>query len=310
MQNTHDIKDFLSNYPVYKEFLYIENYVRNENGIIDPFDFDSTSFDYYCNEENSVKTFELKIPISTEEYYGKFPGNVVHNHFFDEEGKLNYTHHFDGICKSCQKKQLDITIKVYSDQVLPNNKANFRTPEGVHIDIAENKNIKVYFKKIGVYPELDIKIDKRIQKYFDRETNTWFYKGIKLYNSNYGIGSFAYFRRIIEKELFNILQDVSKLPSTDENLKKMIEEYTKTNQISVLYKNSFNLLPKSLQLLGDNPFEILYRLTSKGLHILSEDECLENAEKVHKILEYVVLKINEEKSELLEIRNIIKSINK
>lgn len=309
MQITNKIKDFLSNYPLYKEFLYVENYVRTSGAKIEPFDFKHTSFDYFCNEENSIKTFELKMPIATEQYYGKFASNEIHNDFFDEEGKLDYTQHFDGICKSCQKKQMDLTIQVYSNKEIPRDRDNI-TFEGTHIDIVENKNINVYFKKIGIYPEPEIKIDKRIQKYFDRETNTWFYKGIKLYNSNYGIGSFAYFRRIIEKELFNILQDVSKLPSTDANLKKMIEEYIKTNQISVLYKNSFNLLPKSLQLLGDNPFEILYRLTSKGLHILSEDECLENADKVHKILEYVVLKINEEKSELLEIRNIIKSINK
>jgi hypothetical protein len=69
-------------------------------------------------------------------------------------------------------------------------------------------------------------------------------------------------------------------------------------------------LPKSLQLLGGNPLEILYNHTSKGLHNLTEQECLDEADSIHKILEYVIIKINEEKSELLEIRNIIKNLKK
>lgn len=313
MQKTNDIKDFLSNYPTYKEFLYIENYVRIEKGIVDPFDFHGISFDYFCEEENSIKTFELKLPVSTAEYYGKFPGDVIHNDFFDNHNRLNYTQHFEGVCKSCQKKQLELIISVYSDQQFPKDKNNIikiGAGRHQHIDEIENKNIKVYFKKIGISPEPKIEIDKRIQKYFDRETNNWYFKGIKLYHQNFGIGSFAYFRRIIEKELFSILKDISTLSSTDPKLSKLINDYNDSNKISTLYKNSFTLLPKSLQLLGDNPFEILYSHTSKGLHNLTEQECLDEAHNIHKILEYVIRKIYEEKSELLEIRNIIKNLKK
>lgn len=313
MQKENDIKDFLSNYSLYKEFLYIENYVRIEKGIVDPFDFHGISFDYFCEEENSIKTFELKLPIATSEYYEKFPGNKIPVDFFDNLDRLNYTQHFEGICKSCQKKQLELVLSVYSDQKFPKDKNNIlKSVDGVYknIDEFENKKIKVYLKKIGVSPEPKIEVDKRIQKYFDRETNNWYYKGIKLYNQNFGIGSFAYFRRIVEKELFSILKDVSTLSSTDPKLSKVITDYNETSKISTLYKNSFNLLPKSLQLLGDNPFEILYSHTSKGLHNLTEQECLNEADNIHKILEYVIRKVNEEKSELLEIRNIIKNLKK
>lgn len=313
MQKENDIKDFLSNYSLYKEFLYIENYVRIEKGIVDPFDFQGISFDYFCEEENSIKTFQLKLPIATSEYYGKFPADKIHADFFDNLDRLNYTQNFEGICKSCQKKQLELTLSVYSNQKFPKNKDNtLKSVNGVYqnIDEFENKKIKVYLKKIGIYPEPKIEVDKRIQKYFDRETNEWYYKGIKLYNQNFGIGSFAYFRRIVEKELFSILKDVSTLSSTDPKLSKLITDYNETSKISTLYKNSFNLLPKSLQLLGDNPFEILYSHTSKGLHNLTEQECLNEADNIHKILEYVIRKVNEEKSELLEIRNIIKNLKK
>lgn len=313
MQKTNDINDFLKNYPIYKEFLYIEDYVRSEDGLIDPFDFNGTSFDYFCEEEKSVKTFELAIPVSTSEYYAKFPGDNILGVCYDEANRLNYTQHFYGICKSCQKKQLDLVLSIYSDKEFPKDRnivLRMENEEYIHVDIAEKKHIKVYLKKVGIFPEPKVEIDKRIQKYFDRETNNWYYKGIKLYSQNFGIGAFAYFRRIIEKELFKIFEDVSTLPSTNSKLNKLIKEYNTTSQISALYKNSLTLLPKSLQILGDNPFEILYRLTSQGLHNLKEEECLENANKIHKILDFVVIKINEEKSDLLEIRNIIKDLRK
>jgi hypothetical protein len=313
MQKENDIKDFLSNYNLNKEFLYIENYVRNKKGIVEPFDFNGISFDYFCEGESSIKTFELKLPIATAEYYGKFRGDRIPDDFFDDLDRLNYTQHFEGICKSCQKKKLELIISVYSDKKFPKDKdtiLKITANKNQHIDEFENKNIKVYFKKIGISPEPNIEVDKRIQKYFDRETNNWYYKGVKLYNENIGIGSFAYFRRIIEKELFSILKDISILPSTDPKLSKLITEYYNTNKISSLYKNSFSLLPKSLQLLGGNPLEILYNHTSKGLHNLTEQECLDEADSIHKILEYVIIKINEEKSELLEIRNIIKNLKK
>ena len=163
MQKENDIKDFLSNYSLYKEFLYIENYVRIEKGIVDPFDFHGISFDYFCEEENSIKTFELKLPIATSEYYGKFPGDKIPRDFFDNLDRLNYTQHFEGICKSCQKKKLELVLSVYSDQKFPKDKDNIlKSVDGVYknIDEFENKKIKVYLKKIGVSPEPKIEVDK------------------------------------------------------------------------------------------------------------------------------------------------------
>lgn len=313
MQKLNNIKEFFEEYPVYKEFLYIENYVRNENGIVDPFDFYELSFEYFCEEEQANKTFEIDLPISVKEYYGKLPGDKIPKDFFNEENHLDYKIHLFGICKSCQKKQADFLIQVRSNQEFPEDRDNIlqSSPNGFkHKDIVENKNIQLSLTKIGVYPEQKIEIHKSIQKYFDRESNNWYFKGVKLYQQNFGIGSLSYFRRIVEKELLIILSDVSELNSSDPKLKKMIDDFNKTSEISVLYKNSFQLLPNSLQILGDNPFEVLYRLTSQGLHNLTEEESLDKADKIHKLLDYVIKKIFEEKSELQGIRDMLKDLRK
>lgn len=313
MQKLNDIKEFFRDYPLYKEFLYIENYVRNEKGKIDPFDFQELSFDYFCEEEQTYRTFEIELPVSISEYYGNLPADEIPKDFFDEKKFLNYKLHLIGICKSCQKKQADFLISIKSNQQFPNNRDNIVTYSlkgSKHIDIVDNKNIQVLLTKIGVFPEQKVEIDKSIQQYFDRETNNWYFKGVKLYQQGFGIGSLSYFRRIVEKELMNILSNVSELNSSDPKLKKLIEDFNKNQKISSLYKNSFSLLPKSLQILGDNPFEVLYSLTSEGLHNMTENDSLNKADKIHKLIDYVVKKIYEEKSELQKIRELLKDLKK
>lgn len=313
MQKLCDIKNFFKEYPLYKEFLYIENYIRIEKGIVDPFDFQKLSFEYFCEEEQSYKIFEIDLPESIKEYYGKLPGDRIPSDCFDEKNHLNYEIHLLGICKSCQKKQVDFLIKIQSDQEFPVNKDNIlrkAKSEHHHIDLIENKNIKVFLTKIGVNPETKVNIDKSIQKYFDRETNNWYFKGVKLYHMGFGIGSLAYFRRIVEKELFHILENIGDLNSSDPKLRKIIDDFDKNSKMSTLYKSSFSLLPKSLQILGDNPFEILYRLTSEGLHDITEQESLSKADKIHKLLDFVMKKINEENSELKDIRNLLNELKK
>lgn len=311
-QILHNIKSFFSSFPLNKEFLYIENYIRLEDGIIDPLDFCTLSFDYHCVEEDSVKTFELDLPEYTKNHFGNYAEQSIPDEIIDETGILNYNLHLLGICKSCQKKQTEFLISVRSDKNFPTDRQHtykvIDEETSVPIDVFENKQINVYLTKIAVFPEPKIK--KYIQKYFDRETNNWYYKGIKSYNEGFGIGSYAYFRRIIEKELIKIFQEISLLPDADSRLNKLVNEYKEKSQISTLYNDSFHLLPKSLQLLGENPLKLLYSLTSQGLHNLTEENCLENSDKIHKILDFVIKKIYEEKSELSVIRDIIKSIKK
>src|SRR5690606_12186363 len=131
-----------------------------------------------------------------------------------------------------------------------------------------------------------------------------YYKGRKSLSENYGIGAFAYFRRIIEKELINIVYDLAKIESSESiKINSLLADYEKSKKTHLLYENVFQYLPLSLQSLGDNPFKLLYSQTSQGLHNLSEEDCLKRAEQIDLILKFVIKKLNEEKSDILNIRN-------
>lgn len=295
MQDLADLKILFEEYPLSKELLYS----GNSNIPLNPYNFIGLSFEYYCSEEKANKTFEIELPPATKEYYGNLRGDIIPNNLFENGESLNYKIHLNGICKSCKKKQVDFLISIKSDLEYKFNR-----------QVKSIKDLQFTLMKIGVYPELHIDSDKAIQKYFDRETNNWYFKGTQLYSQGYGIGSLSYFRRIVEKELMKILNDVSDLNSSDPKLKALVEKFEKNNQISTLYKDSFSLLPQSLQILGDNPFEVLYKLTSKGLHNMTEEKSLEVASSIHKVLDFVVKKIYEEKSELQEIRKVLKDLKK
>ncbi|MBT3547224.1 MAG: hypothetical protein HN487_06000, partial [Flavobacterium sp.] len=77
---------------------------------------------------------------------------------------------------------------------------------------------------------------------------------------------------------------------------------------STIYDNIFQHLPNSLKVLGDNPIKLLYNQTSEGLHSLKESESLEKASKILVLLEFVIKKINEERSEIKDLKDIVKGL--
>jgi len=309
----HRLNIFLTDFPLYKKFCAVENFKRTEKDYTCPIYLQSETFSYYCENENEVKTFELKLPIATLNSWRSKMIDEVTGIVLIEDDFLDYTHHFVGTCQSCKKFEVDFLLHVWSDKPISSDERNMfqkdeKTGENVPIDDLNPERANIYIEKVGIKPERTIQLDRNINKYFDRETENWYFKAQKSLSDNLGIAAFAYFRRIIEKELISIVRDISDLNSADHKLKQLVSEFNETNQPYSIYENIFQLLPKSLQTLGDNPFKILYKQTSEGLHSLSEKECLERAEIIDLVLKFVIKTINEEKSEISDVRNALRKL--
>lgn len=132
-----------------------------------------------------------------------------------------------------------------------------------HLDfvaIADNKT----FRKIGQYPsiadlsfpELDV-----YQKVLSTEDRKEFGRAIGLYASGIGAGSYVYLRRIFERLLFQ-----AKVNAGDSIDEEAFEKARVDAKITMLSDR----LPK---LLTGNP--TLYGVLSKGIHELTEKECIE-----------------------------------
>jgi len=312
MHEIHPIGKFLADYPLFTPFKAVEGYIRTFQDYTGPFEFTGIAFQFHCEEENEQKTFELEVPNSCKEHFGNMRGDIIPNELFKEEGMLDYNHHFIGTCRSCKKYQVDFLLHIYSDKKIPHNHDNVgrpatKTGEFVHADSLEENRANIFIEKLGA-PPIKIKLNKSLEKYLDRESCNWYFKVKKSLQDNLGIGAFAYLRRIIEKELIRMVDDISHFDGADDKMSAIIAKHKGSNKPHLIYEDIFIYLPKSLQALGDNPFKILYTQTSEALHNLSEEDCLNRAKNIEMVFEFVIRKIYEEKSEILNIKNAIKSL--
>lgn len=119
------------------------------------------------------------------------------------------------------------------------------------------------FRKIGQYPsvadlafpELD-KYNKVMSENDRRELG----KALGLFANGIGVGSYVYLRRILERLLEKIKADAGDAVDSDTFTQSRMGEKMKMLQ---------DYLPKTL---ADNPS--IYGILSKGIHELSEEECL------------------------------------
>ena len=302
------MKEFLTKYGLYQIFSLFENYHIGNQNYTDPTDFYGQTFEYWCENEEAYKTFELDLDKARKEYFGSHIGTEIHPDNF-KDGKLNYTFTVIGKCKSCKEYHIYFDLNVFSNNPITNIIDNKDNVDWHKRNTKQHPNTIIYIQKVGAFPEIKRIPNKIITNYFDRETNQWYFKGINSLDKNFGIGSFAYFRRIIEKELIHIVENIKLLPDSHTvQIQKLLDKHNQNPKVSTIYDNIFQHLPNSLKILGVNPIKLLYNQTSEGLHSMTEEDCLEKAEKILKLLEFVIKKINEEKSEIKDLKETIKGL--
>lgn len=121
-------------------------------------------------------------------------------------------------------------------------------------------------KKIGQYPsvaDLSFPELKEYRKVMTMEDEKEIKRAIGLFASGIGVGSFVYLRRIFER----IIVTASQKAIEDGKIQQ--EEFGKAH-VNEKIKMLSEYLPKSLV---NNP--VFYGIISKGIHELSEEECLE-----------------------------------
>jgi hypothetical protein len=121
-------------------------------------------------------------------------------------------------------------------------------------------------EKIGQSPSLADLVTAEIRKYrklLGIDAHREFSKAIGLSSHGIGIGAFVYLRRIIE----NLIEEAHQVAKTSEGWDESVYTDRRTVERMHLLKG---FLPPFLV---ENTF--LYAILSKGLHELSENECLE-----------------------------------
>ncbi len=142
--------------------------------------------------------------------------------------------------------------------------------------------------KFGQYPSF-ADIDKPELARFKKDLGENYFRELKrasgLYANGVGIGSFVYLRRILEKLVLEAFKEAeARGQLTSEEFNSDSEKHQRRMDDKIRLLKGF--LPYSLT---DNP--AIYSVASKGIHELTEDECL----KYYPVIENGIKLILEEK---------------
>lgn len=142
-----------------------------------------------------------------------------------------------------------------------------------------------YIMKIGQYPPWDISVEKNIGIMLGNYVN-YYKKALICESQSYGIGAFAYYRRIVEEIIGQLLEDIAQLLSDEEHTEymKALEDVRKTTVAEEKIRIVRDLLPPILRPNGMNPLSTLHSILSEGLHAKSDNDCMDNAMAIRNVL--------------------------
>ncbi|MGI8584180.1 MAG: hypothetical protein ACR2KX_18430 [Chitinophagaceae bacterium] len=307
------ISDFLQNQPLYSKIEIDKQYYHPDR-------FYQLTFPFYCPNETSLQTFML---ILEPEKVITAMESIASDRFQDlfdpyQKGKsIKFIHHFSGQCQYCKKYKVDFLLNIFSDGPIPGlmlsiGHARLKVlQDGVHQDDNMEKfpDHKLFIRKIGQFPPFEINPEKEIINFFEETDKEFYKKSLICLSQSFGVGAYAYLRRITENEILRIVEALSQIETDDgEKIKALYYTYKANKQMSNLIEGVYTHLPASLRALGVNPLKVLYGHLSEGIHADSEDICLKKAFQIDTILRFTIKKLNEEKHELKEIRNALKDL--
>jgi hypothetical protein len=163
--------------------------------------------------------------------------------------------------------------------------------------------------KVGQFPSWEIAMDKNLVALLG-EHSGFYKKGLVCESQGYGIGARAYYRRIVETIIDQLLESVTDLiPETEKP--RYLAALQKTKQ-TIVAKEKIelvkDLLPEILRPSGQNPLGLLHDFLSGGLHAGSEEECLESAQHIREVLVFLVNQIIRSKSSSKQFTESMKKL--
>ena len=155
------------------------------------------------------------------------------------------------------------------------------------------QRIVISAMKIGQYPAPSIAASKGMEKALGPELIVFYRKALMNWNFGNGIAAVAYMRRIVEdstNELIEIAAAEAESRGEPAEVVSGMRAALNTEKYTSFEKKlkvAASVFPDSLKVGGHNPLDVLFGAVSKGLHSLSEDECIQVADRIRLVFEYV-----------------------
>lgn len=262
MENRITFKEFLESIPPYREIEISD--LNIFNGILEIRSGKISS--NYPDIEIECPICRGKRFFSKTDYLSEFP-----NSDSSKTSGIVYT------CKNCEEAQKIYTLKFI--QLSEELKTRF---------------IPGKIMKVGEYPPFGDSIPSKVISLVGKERD-FFLKGRRCENQSLGIGAYAYYRRIVENQKDKLIDEIIKVCNKLGKQEALIVELENAKaeiQFSKAIDSIKEELPTSLYIEDQNPLKLLHKAVSKGIHNMTDEECLQYAESIRIILFELTERIN------------------
>jgi hypothetical protein len=140
--------------------------------------------------------------------------------------------------------------------------------------------------KIGEWPPFEIEVSPNLLELLRTDKNL-FQKGLEAELKNLGIGAFTYYRRVVENKKDELIDEIIQVAKKVDEGSEVIDSLVKakeTFQFSRAIKDIKPAIPIVLLINGENPLLLLHSALSTGIHGMTDEECLEIAKDVRRVL--------------------------
>ncbi len=114
-----------------------------------------------------------------------------------------------------------------------------------------------------------------------------FLKGRRCELQGLGVGAFAYYRRVIENQKNRLLDEVIRVATkvgTSPDVIRILQTAKNETQFSKAIEGVKDGIPREIMINGHNPLTLLHSALSEGLHMQSDEQCLELATSIREVL--------------------------
>lgn len=146
-----------------------------------------------------------------------------------------------------------------------------------------------FIRKLGQKPDWQAAIPADVASALGDHA-VLFRRGADCEASGYGVGAFAYYRRVVELVIEGLLERVASLLD-GEVRDQYLAALKRTRSIPVAEEKIAlvkDLLPATLRPQGLNPLDLLYGALSEGLHAQTDEQCLDIAATISQSLVFLV----------------------
>lgn len=254
-------KEFLEEYPLYKKFKTSWEFIlKYDRGPVQQ-SVPKPAIHMYCSECGSEQTFNME------------------NEYFTTV--------------SDQAKPILGTVKDIRYRCSACGKGLFVFLVSFGVEKISEVKARIVLEKVGQIPAWSIEIDRSLEKILNK--NSQYYKnGLTCESQGYGIGAHAYYRRIVEDVIDTLLESIKDFISSKEELKIYQEALQKVANTTIARDKIEvvkDVLPSALRPGGINPLQVLYDELSEGIHLRTDEECLESADAIRNSLVYLAKQV-------------------